>query len=87
MEEIKELGLRLWHIRKFNNRSLKEVSEEIGINHTTLSRIERGIHRSTPLRTENGTSIDIHTLKKICEWLGVCPGEILGVGCSRESKL
>lgn len=47
------------------DRGVREVGKEIGISHATLSRVERGF---LP---------DLETFRKVCEWLGVDPGEVL----------
>jgi transcriptional regulator with XRE-family HTH domain len=57
---------------KRGDRGLREVANEIGISHATLSRIE------------NGKLPDIETFKKICEWLNVDPGVMLGVKEQKE---
>lgn len=48
------------------NRGIREVAEEIGISAATLSRIE------------NGNLPDLNTFPKICKWLNVDPGDVLG---------
>lgn len=52
---------------KRGHRGIREVATEIGISAATLSRVERG---HLP---------DLDTFKKICSWVAVDPGEILGV--------
>jgi len=52
---------------KRGHRGIREVALEIKISPATLSRVERG---NLP---------DLETFKKICAWVGVDPGEILGV--------
>jgi len=59
------LGRRLAEKRKL--RGIREVAKEIGVSPATLSRIERGY---VP---------DIETFGKVCRWMKVDPGEILGV--------
>jgi len=49
-------------------KGIREVAAEIGISYATLSRIE------------NGKLPDLQTFSKICTWLELDPGEILGCG-------
>ena len=67
------INLALSIKEKRGDRGLREVANEIGISHATISRIE------------NGKSPDIETFKKICEWLNVDPGEMLGVKEQKEN--
>ena len=48
------------------SRGLREVAREIGISAATLSRVEAG------------KQPDLDSFKKICTWLEVDPGELLG---------
>jgi len=48
------------------DRGLREAAKEIGISTATLSRVERG---KVP---------DLRTFKRICDWLKIDPGEVLG---------
>ncbi len=48
------------------DRGIREVAQEIGISPATLSRIERG---KVP---------DLETFRRICAWLRIDPGEVLG---------
>ena len=48
------------------DRGLREVAKEIGISTATLSRVERG---KVP---------DLETFRRICHWLRIDPGEVLG---------
>ena len=61
---LETLGLRV--AEKREDRGVREVAKEIGISPATLSRVERG---NLP---------DLETFGKICRWLGVDPGEVLG---------
>jgi len=61
---MEELSLKLK--QKRGNRGIREVAEEIGIGHATLSRIE------------SGKQPDMMTFIKICKWLGIDPNTILG---------
>jgi len=45
---------------------IREVAHEIGISPATLSRVE------------NGKLPDLDTFSKICKWLRIDPGEVLG---------
>ena len=58
------LGLKL--VEQRGDRGVREVAKEIGTSPATLSRVERG---HLP---------DLETFGKICRWLGVDPGEVLG---------
>lgn len=62
---LQALGRKLEEKR--GNRGIREVANDIGISHSTLSRVERGY---LP---------DLETFSKICKWLNVDPGEVLGV--------
>ena len=57
--QIKDLPLLLEYERKKRKLSLRDVEDEIGIGHATLSRVERGY------------AFDIPTLEKIVAWLGL----------------
>ena len=48
------------------DRGIREVAQEIGISPATLSRVERG---KVP---------DLETFRKICAWLRIDPGDVLG---------
>jgi len=61
---MEELSLKLK--QKRGNRGIREVAQEIGIGHATLSRIE------------SGKQPDIATFIKLCKWLEVDPNTILG---------
>lgn len=65
---IEQLGIELK--RKRGERGLREAAKEIGISTATLSRIE------------SGKQPDLDTFSKLCKWLGVDAGELLG--CSLE---
>lgn len=47
-------------------RKLREVAGEIGVSAATL------------MRVENGRTPDVSTFGKLCQWLGVDPGTMLG---------
>ena len=49
------------------NRGIREAAKEIGISAATLSRIEQG------------KQPDISTFGKVCKWLGIDPGAVLGL--------
>lgn len=61
---LKSLGRRITEKRGANG--IRAAAAEIGISPATLSRVERG---NLP---------DIETFKKICTWLAINPGEVLG---------
>jgi transcriptional regulator with XRE-family HTH domain len=48
------------------NRGLRQVAAEMDISAATLSRVEAG------------KQPDLDSFRKICAWLGVDPGEVLG---------
>jgi len=52
---------------KRGERGTREIAKEIGISAATLSRVER---RHVP---------DLETFGKVCKWLKIDPGEVLGV--------
>ena len=61
---LQALGLKV--IEKRGDRGVREVAKEVGTSPATLSRVERG---HLP---------DLETFGKVCRWLGVDPGEVLG---------
>ena len=58
---------------KRGSRGIRDVATEIGISSATLSRVE------------NGKLPDLDTFSKMCRWLQVDPGEILGCKDVTES--
>lgn len=70
---VQQLGERLRRDR--GQRGIREVAAEIGISPATLSRVERG---NVP---------DLDTFTKLCRWLRVDPGEVLGVDTDRPSEV
>jgi len=62
---IEQLGRQLREKR--GERGVRAIAKEIGISPATLSRIERG---HLP---------DLETFGKVCRWLGIDPGELLGI--------
>ena len=62
---LQALGRKLTDQR--GHRGIREVAQEIGISPATLSRVERGY---LP---------DLETFAKICRWLSIDPGEVLGI--------
>jgi transcriptional regulator with XRE-family HTH domain len=62
------LGLQV--AEKREDRGIRQVAKEIGISPATLSRVEHG---NLP---------DLETFGKVCRWLGVDPGDVLGFGGS-----
>ena len=51
---------------KRGSRGIREVAGDMGISPATLSRVE------------NGKLPDLETFSKICRWLRIDPGEVLG---------
>lgn len=72
---IAQLGRRLR--AKRGEQGVRAAAKGIGISPATLSRVERG---HLP---------DLETFGKICQWLEIDPGEILGVSgqSSSHSKI
>ena len=62
---IQALGPKV--AEKRGNRGVRETAKEIGINHSTL------------LRIENGLLPDLETFGKVCRWLEIDPGTFLGI--------
>ena len=62
---LAQLGSLLRKTR--GDRGIREVALELGLSPATLSRVEGG---STP---------DLGTFTKICKWLAIDPGDVLGV--------
>jgi len=61
---IKELGATL--ARKRGSMGIRAAAAEIGVSAATLSRVE------------NGHIPDLETLTKICRWLQIDVGDVLG---------
>lgn len=61
---LRTLGRKI--VEKRGSVGIREAAQEIGISPATLSRVERG---NLP---------DLQTFGKICGWLGIDPGEVLG---------
>ena len=53
--------------QKRGETGIRAAAKEIGVSPATLSRVERGF---VP---------DLATFSKICKWLNINPGEVLGV--------
>jgi len=68
---IDNIGQQL--IKQRSGKGIRDAAKEIGISSATLSRVERG---GTP---------DIDTFRKICVWLNVDPGEVLGIQNKKET--
>lgn len=60
-------------VEKRGDEGVRASAKQIGISPATLSRVERGY---LP---------DLETFGKICKWLGVDPGQVLGVTPSPPS--
>jgi DNA-binding Xre family transcriptional regulator len=69
---LQTLGRKL--IEKRGAMGIREAAQEIGVSPATLSRVERG-HMA-----------DLETFGKICRWLNVDPGEVLGVSASAADR-
>lgn len=52
--------------KKRAGRGIREAADEIGISAATLSRVERG---NLP---------DLETFNRICRWVEIDPGQVLG---------
>lgn len=70
---LENLGLAV--ANKRGERGLREVAAEIGIGLSTLSRIE------------NGKLPDLETFQKICSWLEIDPGEVLGAPKAQAAQV
>lgn len=66
--KLEQLGFELK--RRRGERGLRDVAAEIGISSATLSRIEAG------------KQPDLETFSKLCKWLNLDAGEVLGCGSS-----
>ena len=62
---IQTLGPKV--AEKRGTRGVRETAKEIGINHSTL------------LRIENGLLPDLETFGKVCKWLELDPATFLGI--------
>jgi transcriptional regulator with XRE-family HTH domain len=70
---IQTLGRKLLEAR--GERGIRLVAKEIGVSPATLSRVERGYMP------------DLDTFAKICRWLQVDPGDVLGIrGANRQQS-
>ncbi|MHB8562404.1 MAG: helix-turn-helix domain-containing protein [Acidiferrobacteraceae bacterium] len=68
---LQTLGRKL--SEKRGERGVRETAREIGISHATLSRVERGY---LP---------DLDTFSKICRWLDIDPGKVLGLRSTSQN--
>ncbi len=68
---LEQLGMAIKEKR--GNRGLREIAKEMGVSHTTLSRIE------------SGRQPDLDTFSKICQWLEINPADILNYNSSKPS--
>jgi transcriptional regulator with XRE-family HTH domain len=55
------------------NIGVRAAAQQVGISAATLSRVERGY---LP---------DLETFGKVCKWLGVDPGQVLGITSKPQS--
>lgn len=69
---LETLGRKVLETR--GEQGIRAAAVEIGVSPATLSRIERG---HVP---------DIETFRKVCEWLEVNPGDVLGSKFSSETS-
>lgn len=60
-------------VKKRAGKGIRETAKQIGISAATLSRVE------------NGNVTDLDTFRKICNWLEVDPGTILGYTPTQSS--
>lgn len=67
---IEQLGPMLKEQR--GSRGIRAVAAEIGVSIATLSRVE------------TGKQPDLDTFSKLCRWLNVDPGEVLGFSASTD---
>jgi DNA-binding Xre family transcriptional regulator len=73
---VAEISLDVLVAKMKNKRGplgIRQTAEQIGISAATLSRVERG---NLP---------DLETFKRICKWVEVDPGEVLGYQPSNSS--
>ena len=69
---LRQLGERVR--RERGERGIREVAKAIEISPATLSRIERGF---LP---------DLQTFGKLCRWLNVDPGDVLGIEVQADDE-
>lgn len=70
---LENFGAYLSSVR--GSKGIRAASAEIGVSTATLSRIE------------NGQTPDLETFRRICEWLKINPGEVLGFETDENSNL
>lgn len=68
---LEQLGALIKEQR--GQRGLREIAREIGISAATLSRVE------------SGKQPDLETFSRLCSWLNINPGEVLGFVPSESS--
>jgi len=68
---LRNIGLAIK--AKRGDYAIRETAKEIGISSATLSRIE------------NGKLPDLETFSKLCQWLKVDGGQILGCSISKQA--
>ena len=59
--------IALKELREWKGISQMQLAEEIGVNHRTISQYENGTREP-----------DIQTIKKLCKYLGVTAGQLIG---------
>ena len=64
--DLREMGNRLFEIRKRAGLTQAEVAELAGLSDRTYADIERG-----------GVNMRVHTLMQICKSLGITPNDVL----------
>jgi len=69
---LRRLGQELRSRRA--DRGIREVAKEVGVSAATLSRVERG---KLP---------DLETFAKVCEWLEIDPGDVLGIAVRKSES-
>ena len=61
--KAKTIRMKLYFVKGI---SLRQAAREVGISHTAITRAAEGVQ------------IDLETVVRICNWLGVSPNDVLG---------
>jgi len=69
---LETLGRRI--VEKRAGAGIRAIAKEVGVSPATLSRVERG---NLP---------DLDTFRKVCKWLSLDPGEVLGFQSSEAGS-